>query len=64
MTSECDRREALCALVSQPDPPELQRGHRQTQPGKPTRFALIPYLRAAAVTYRELQLQRTLTEPE
>ena len=59
---DMERRLAIAALLAQPDPPELRRGHRLRLPGKPERFELVPRLSAVFVQARLLALHERRAE--
>jgi hypothetical protein len=54
---DIERRLALAELLARPDPPDLQRGHRLLFEGRPDRFERLPYLAAAFVQARLLDLR-------
>jgi len=56
MDAEVERRQAIVELLSIPDAPSLRRGHRLTLPGKPDRHQLVPFLAAAFVQQKLLEL--------
>ena len=56
MQLDVERRVAIAELLTQPDPPELRRGHRLRLEGKPDRFDLVPLLAAAFVQAKLLAL--------
>lgn len=57
MDSELVRRQALCELLSEPDPPDLHRGYVRVLEGKPDRHAQVPILAARFVQARLLEIQ-------
>jgi hypothetical protein len=54
---DIERRLAIAELLAQPDPPELQRGHRLRFDGKPDRHEWVPVLSAVFVQNKLLALQ-------
>jgi hypothetical protein len=47
--SEIERRQALIALLSLPDSPDLRRGHRLTFEGRADRHQILPHLAATFI---------------
>jgi hypothetical protein len=56
MQPDIERRQAIAELLSLPDGPGLHRSHRLTVEGKPDRHQMLPYLAAAFVQARLLEL--------
>jgi hypothetical protein len=54
---DIERRVALAELLARPDPPDLRCGHRLLLEGRPDRFERLPYLAAALVQARLLDLR-------
>lgn len=50
-----ERKAAIVELMALPDPRDLHRGHSVTAEGHPERYALIPELCCAGVTYQVVQ---------
>ena len=57
MRMDMERRQALAQLLAQPDDPDLQRGHRVLLDGRPDRHEMVPYLAAAYVQSKLLELR-------
>jgi hypothetical protein len=57
MTADIERRMAIVELLSIPDPAPLRRGHRLVLPGKPDRHRQLPWLAAAFVQQKLLELR-------
>jgi hypothetical protein len=51
------RRHALYELLTMPDPPDIHRGHILRFAGKPERHRLLPYLAAAFVQAKLLEIR-------
>ena len=61
---DAERRLAIAALLTYPDPPELRRGYRLRLDGKVDRYALVAVLTAAFVQRRLLELNERRAECE
>jgi hypothetical protein len=57
MTPDADRRQALSALLAEPDPPELHRGSKLRLEGKPDRFQQLGRLANAWVQMKLVQVR-------
>lgn len=49
------RAEAICALLEQPDPSDIRRGHVLTIDGKPDRKRIVSQLALAFTQWHQLQ---------
>jgi hypothetical protein len=57
LESEIEKRQALIALLSLPDSPDLRRGHRLTFEGRADRYRMLPHLTATFIQYHMVELE-------
>jgi len=57
LESDIEKRQALIALLSLPDSPDLRRGHHRTLEGRADRHQILPHLAATFIQHHMVELE-------